>query len=87
MPQEEADLFERGLGREIVDVVAAIGEHAAVAVDEADRRRRGDDVFKSALGLRFGSGAHASAIILERLSHFVKADLKVRLGDGQARRA
>jgi len=50
MPQEEADLFERGGLREIVDVVSAVREHAALAVQVTDRRRCGDHVLESALG-------------------------------------
>jgi hypothetical protein len=32
VPQQVAHLLERRVPREVVDVVAAIGEHAAVAV-------------------------------------------------------
>src|SRR5262245_40239175 len=50
MPQQEADFFERRRLGEVVDVVSAVREHAAIAVQVADRRRCGDDVFESALG-------------------------------------
>jgi hypothetical protein len=56
MPQEEADLFERGELREIVDVVPAVREHAALAIEITNRRRRGDDVLEPAL--RFLCSGH-----------------------------
>jgi len=37
VPQQVADFFERGVAGEIVDVVAAIGQHAAIAIEVADR--------------------------------------------------
>ena len=54
VPEQEADLLERraALGvRQIVDVVALIRQHAPVAVEVADRRFAGDDVFEAGLGL------------------------------------
>ena len=51
VPQQVAGLLERRVAREIVDVVAAIREHAAIAVEETNARRRRDDVFETALGL------------------------------------
>ncbi len=51
MPEQEADFFERRVTGEIVDVVAAVREHAAIAVEITDRRRGGDGVFEPGLGL------------------------------------
>ena len=50
VPQQIADFLERGVLGEIVDVVAAIGEHAALAIQITNGRRRDDDVFKPCLG-------------------------------------
>ena len=72
MPEQVADLLEgRELGQ-VVDVVAAVGEHAALAVEIADRRRRRDDVlepgfaFLAAL-LRYFLGRHP-LILCDRAS-------------------
>jgi len=46
MPQQEADLFECRLLREIVDVESTIGEHASIAVQVADRGRRRNGIFE-----------------------------------------
>ena len=52
VPQQVAHFLERRVPREIVDVVAAIGEHAAIAVHIADGGRGGDRVFEPCLGRR-----------------------------------
>ena len=64
VPQQVADLFEGRVPREIVDVVAAVGQHAAIAVEIADRRRGGDGIFEPRFGLRgrVHSRNHSSAI-------------------------
>ena len=49
VPEEEAHLFEGGVSRQLVNVVAAVGEHAAIAVQIADRGRGGDGVFEAGL--------------------------------------
>ena len=49
MPEQVADLFERGVPREVVDVVPAVGEHAAIAVEVTNRGRGGDGVFEARL--------------------------------------
>ena len=58
IPQEVTDFFERRVLREIVNVVPAIRQHPAIAVEIADRRRRGDRVFEPRLGLRGSRTAH-----------------------------
>ena len=50
VPQQVAGLLERRVARQVVDVVSAIREHAAIAVEETNPRRRRDDVFESAFG-------------------------------------
>ncbi len=60
MPQQVADFFEGRLRRQVVDVVSAVGENAALAVDEADARAGGDDVFEAGLG--FDLGGHGPII-------------------------
>ena len=50
MPQQIADFLERRVLGEIVDVVAAIRQHAALAIEIADGRRRDDDVFETGFG-------------------------------------
>ena len=52
VPEQVADLLERRVPGEIVDVVAAVGEHAAIAVEITDRRGGGDGIFETRLGLR-----------------------------------
>ena len=47
IPEQVRGFLERGMPGELVDVDATVGEHAGVAVDEADGRRRGDDAFES----------------------------------------
>ncbi len=64
VPEEEADFLERRVSREVVNVIAAISEHAAIAVEITDRRRGRYDVFEPALGLR-GHG-HGEVMISER---------------------
>src|SRR5688572_6396245 len=61
MPEQETHLLERRSPREVVDVVSVIRQHAAIAVEIADRGRRGDDVFEAALWFRFRT--HATRII------------------------
>jgi hypothetical protein len=51
VPEQETDLLEGGLPREIVDVVPAVRENAQVSIQVADGRRRGDDVFEPCLRL------------------------------------
>ena len=47
VPQQIADFLERRVLGEIVDVVAAIRQHAALAVQITDGRGRDDDVFEA----------------------------------------
>ena len=47
VPEEIGGLFEGGVLGEFVDVDAAIGEDAGVAVDPADGRGGGDDAFQA----------------------------------------
>ena len=42
VPQQVADLLEGRVARQVVDVVAAVREHAAGAIEVADGRGRGD---------------------------------------------
>src|SRR5687768_1838532 len=51
MPEQVADFFEGGGAGELVDVVAAVGEDAAIAVEVTDGGRRRDDVLEPALRL------------------------------------
>ena len=51
MPEEVADFLEGRVLRQLVDVVAAVREHAAVAVEIADGRRGRDGIFEPGLGL------------------------------------
>ena len=60
VPQQVADFFERRVPREIVDVVAAVREHAAIAVEIADRGRGRDGIFEARFGLR-GRGHDAQS--------------------------
>src|SRR5439155_1155823 len=55
-PEEVDDLLERGLGGEVVHVVAAVDQAAFAAVDEADVRRRDDDILEAG----FVDGAHGA---------------------------
>ncbi len=43
------DLFKARIGRDIVDVVAAIREAANLALDIAEQRAADDDAFKAAI--------------------------------------
>ena len=52
VPQKVADFLERGVARQIVNVVAAVGEHAAIAVEMTDGGGRRDDIFEPGPGLR-----------------------------------
>ena len=49
VPEQIADLLERRAARQIVDVVAEVRQHAAVAIQVTDGRGGGDDVFEPAL--------------------------------------
>ena len=60
VPQEITDFFEGGVPCEIVDVVTAIRQHAAVAVEIADGGRRRDGIFKPCFGL--GGRGHAGSL-------------------------
>ena len=51
VPEQIADFFERRVPREIVDVVPAVRQHAAIAIEIADRGRGRDGIFKSRFGL------------------------------------
>ena len=51
VPEQVADLFEGRSAGEIVDVVAAVGENAAVAIEVTDCRVARDNVFEPGLGL------------------------------------
>ena len=46
-PEEVGGLFEGGALGELVDVDAAVGENAGVAVDPADGGAGGDDAFQA----------------------------------------
>src|SRR4051812_18416918 len=48
MPQQVAHLLEGRRLRQIVDVVPAVGEDAALAIQITDRRRRRDNVLETA---------------------------------------
>ena len=50
-PEQVAHLLETGLPRQIVDVVAGVGQHAPRAVDVADRGRGGHDPLQPRPGL------------------------------------
>ena len=63
--------------RQIVDVVAVVGEHAAIAVEIADGRRRRDDVFEAGLGL----GVSGHAVMISRRG----SRLTVRAAQNKAR--
>ena len=68
VPEQVTDLLERRSPREVVDVVPVVREHTAIAIEIANRRRCGDDVFETSFGLRFGrhggriSGARSSEL-------------------------
>ena len=49
VPQQVAGLFKGRVAREVVNVVAAIRQHAAIAVEKTNARRGRDDVFETAL--------------------------------------
>ena len=53
MPQEITGFLERGVPRQVMDVVAAIRQHAAIAIEKTDPGRSRDDVFESAFGFCF----------------------------------
>ena len=55
VPQQVAGLLKGRKSREVVNVVSAIRQNPAVAVDVADGRRGGDDVFETGFGWS-GSG-------------------------------
>ena len=61
MPEQKTDLLEGRRLREIVDVVAAVGEHTAIAIEITDRGRGRDNVFKSAFS--FLGGSHLDPIL------------------------
>src|SRR5262249_33848367 len=52
VPEEERRLLEARVGDQVVDVVAAVEEPPLIAVDEADLRRRHDQVLEAGLGGR-----------------------------------
>ena len=56
MPQQMTHFLERGVLRKVVDVVAAIREHAPVAIEITNRGGCDDDVFEA--GLRSGIYSH-----------------------------
>src|SRR6187399_1240395 len=75
MPEQVADLFECREARKVVDVVAAVREHAPVAVEIADRRRGRNDVFESALALFRYFLSHHALILCDRAgSHSAACD-------------
>ena len=47
VPEQVADLLEGGVARQIVDVVPAIGQHAALPVEITDSRGGRDDLVES----------------------------------------
>ena len=67
VPQEVTDLLERRALRQIVNVVPVVRQHATIAVEITDGRRRGHDVFETGLGLRFGGHA-GDSIKAQRLT-------------------
>ena len=52
VPEEVGDLLERGLPREVVDVVAAVGEAPVGTVEVAELGLGGDDPFESSYAIR-----------------------------------
>ena len=56
VPQQIADFLEGRMFGEIVDVVAAVREHTALAIEIADRRSRDDDVLEAGFYWCFGGG-------------------------------
>src|SRR5690606_38369006 len=52
VPEEVADLFERGVAREVVDLVAAVDQAALLSHDLADARLRGNNPFQALGGHR-----------------------------------
>ena len=69
-PEEIGGLLEGGALGEFVDVDAAVGEDAGVAVDPADRGAGGDDAFQA---FRCDSGGHKTASPGRNLVHLVIA--------------
>ena len=65
-PQQVADLLERGVPRQIVDVVPAVREHAAPPVDMADARGGRDDLVEPR---RRGPCGHGSRRIVVRAAN------------------
>jgi len=47
--QQMYDLFETRVGREIVDVVAAVGQTPFLTLDVAEQRASDDDAFQAAV--------------------------------------
>ena len=47
--QQVNDLFETRVGREIVDVVAAVGQAPFLALDVTEQRASDDDAFQAAV--------------------------------------
>src|SRR5688572_922879 len=72
MPEQVADLLEGGGLRQVVDVVPAIREHAAIAVEVTDRRGRRDDVLEPALWLVYRCG-HSWSLVFRR-SYYTTAE-------------
>ena len=76
LPQEVGDLLEGRVGHQVVHVIAPVDEPALVAVDEADLRRRDDDVLETSLqgidrGVRHGSlrfSAATTAIVMPQVN-------------------
>src|SRR5262245_45702259 len=61
MPKEKTDFLEGDAVRrvrKVVDVVSAVGQDAAIAVDITNRRFAGDNILEASLGLHFTDGAH-----------------------------
>jgi hypothetical protein len=53
VPEQEADLLEGGPSGQVVNVVARIGEDAAVSIQVTNRRRGCDDILETGFGGRF----------------------------------
>src|SRR4029453_11826040 len=84
MPQEIADLFEGRILGQIVDVVAAVRQHTARAVEIANRQRCDNDVLETCF-YRCFAGGHCLDDSSDRRSSMVEssiADRPLRIGPG-----
>src|ERR1017187_5934746 len=61
-PKQVADFFEGGVVGEIVDVIAAIGEHSLLTVDVANAGCGSDNAFQSFGGVQARNAGHGSSL-------------------------